>query len=71
MGRGRRRELWVVDLRSNLEEPREAAAGRGCEAKQDKGFSVLAELGSTRTLAMALAPCQVLGIDTEAKFLTA
>lgn len=71
LGRGRRRQLWVVDLRNNLEEPREAAAGRGCGAKQDKGFSVLAELRGTRTLAVAFAPCQVLGTDTEAKFLTA
>lgn len=71
LGRGRRRQLWVVGLRSNLEEPREAAASGDCGAKKDKGFSVLAELGGTRTLAMAFPPCQVIGTDIEAKFMTA
>lgn len=61
LGRGRRRQLWVVGLISNLEEPREAAASGGCGAKKDKGFSVLAELGGTRTLAMAFAPAKLLG----------
>lgn len=46
----------MVGLRSNLEEPREAAASGDCGAKKDKGFSVLAELGGHKDLGHGFCP---------------